>query len=97
MLKNFQPYGVSQPMFAVIRFEARKALTLIEVMIATTITLLMMLALAQGFKTMSETVSQGRSKLSLSDQLRGLSELIRMDLRGRTTDNDTPQSFLAAE
>lgn len=72
----------------------RSGLTLIEVLIATTITLLMMLALAQGFKTLSQTVSEGRSKLILSDQLRGLSQLLRNDLEGRTTDSSTPQSGL---
>lgn len=72
----------------------RCGLTLVEVMIATTITLLMMLALAQGFKVLSDTVSEGRSKLNLSDQLRGLSQLLRSDLDGRTTDSSTPQSSL---
>ncbi len=74
----------------------RTALTLIEVMIATTITLLMMLAMAQGFKTLSQTVSEGRAKLILSDQLRGLSALLRNDLEGCTTTSDTPQSVLSA-
>ena len=73
---------------------ARFGLTLIEVMIATTITLLMMLALAQGFKSLSQTVSEGRAKLILSDQLRGLNQLLRSDLEGRTTDSSTPQSAL---
>ena len=78
------------------QFRRRSALTLIEVMIATTITLLMMLALAKGFKALSETVSEGRSKLTLSDQLRGLSTLLRSDLEGCTTTSDTPQSVLSA-
>ncbi len=78
------------------RFRRRSALTLIEVLIATTITLLMMLALAQGFKTLSQTISEGRSMLTLSDQLRGLSALLRSDLEGCTTTSDTPQSVLAA-
>ncbi|HUP78833.1 MAG TPA: hypothetical protein VM260_09775, partial [Pirellula sp.] len=72
----------------------RFGLTLIEVMIATTITLLMMLALAQGFKSLSQTVSEGRAKLILSDQLRGLNQLLRSDLEGRTTDSSNPQSAL---
>ena len=72
----------------------KSGLTLIEVMIATTITLLMMLALAQGFKTLSQTVSEGKAKLVLSDQLRGMSQLLRSDLEGRTTDSSTPQSGL---
>jgi hypothetical protein len=74
---------------------SRSGLTLIEVLIATTITLLMMLALAQGFKTLSESVSAGRSKLSLSDQLRGISSLLRNDLEGITVDSNNPQSSLA--
>ncbi len=77
-------------------FRRRSALTLIEVMIATTITLLMLLALAKGFKALSETVSEGRSKLTLSAQLRGLSKLLRSDLEGCTTTSDTPQSVLSA-
>ncbi len=72
-----------------------RGLTLIEVMIATTLTLLLMLALAQGFKTLSETVSAGRSKLTLSDQLRGISTLLRSDLEGLTVDSSNPQSSLA--
>ena len=71
----------------------RSGLTLIEVMIATTITLLMMLALAQGFKTLSESVSAGRAKLTLGDQLRGVSSLLRSDLSSVTVDSSAPQSF----
>lgn len=73
----------------------RRGLTLIEVLIATTLTLLMMLALAQGFKTLSETVSAGRSKLTLSDQLRGVSSLLRNDLEGLTVDSSNPQSSIS--
>ncbi len=73
----------------------RSGLTLIEVLIATTLTLLMMLALAQGFKSLSETVSAGRSRLGLSDQLRGISTLLRADLEGMTVDSSNPQSSLA--
>ncbi len=73
-----------------------RGLTLIEVMIATTLTLLLMLALAQGFKTLSETVSAGRSKLTMSDQLRGISTLLRSDLEGLTVDSSNPQSSLAS-
>lgn len=72
----------------------RLGLTLIEVLMATTITLLMMLALAKGFQSLSNTVSDGRSHLNLSDKLRGMNELLRSDLRGITTDGSTPQSAL---
>lgn len=62
----------------------RRGMTLIEVLIATAMTLLIMLALAQGFKTMSDGVSAGRSRLTGSDQLRGISGLLRADLKGMT-------------
>ena len=55
-----------------------------------------MLALAQGFKTLSETVSAGRSRLTLSDQLRGISGLLRSDLNGLTVDSSNPQSSISA-
>lgn len=73
------------------RIVRQNGLTLIEVMIATTLTLLMMLALAQGFKTLSDGITAGRSKLTLSDQLRGISTLFRSDLDGLTVDNEVPQ------
>ena len=80
---------------ASVRLKKRMGLTLIEVLIATTLTLLMMLALAQGFKTLSDTVSAGRSRLTLSDQLRGISSLIRNDLEGLTVDSSNPQSSIS--
>ena len=86
---------VSEPTLAA-SATTRMGLTLIEVMIATTLTLLLMLALAQGFKTLSETVSAGRSKLALSDQLRGISSLLKSDLAGLTVDSSNPQPSNAA-
>lgn len=77
------------------RVVSRRALTLIEVLIATTLTLLMMLALAQGFKTLSDGVSEGRSKINLSDQLRGIVTLLKADLSQRTADGTTPQQQVA--
>ena len=71
----------------------RSGLTLVEVMIATTLTLLLLLALAQGFKTLSDTVSAGRAKLALSDQLRGVTAILRNDLDRCTVSREVPQSF----
>jgi hypothetical protein len=72
-----------------------KGLTLLEVLIATTLTLLIMLALTQGFKTLSESISEGRSRLALNDQLRGLIFLLNEDLKLRTTNSQTPQDVLS--
>jgi len=62
-------------------------------MIATTLTLLLMLALAQGFKTLSETVSEGRTKLALSDELRNLTAVLREDLDRCTVTREIPQTY----
>jgi type II secretory pathway pseudopilin PulG len=65
-----------------------RAFTLIEAMIAVTMTLIIMLALAQGFKRLSDDISLGRTRLALSDQLRGISEVLRNDLSNMTVDAD---------
>lgn len=72
---------------------APRGMTLIEVLIATALTMLIMLALAQGFKTTSESISAGRARLTGSDQLRSISNLIRSDLQGLTVSTQVhPQS-----
>lgn len=74
----------------------RRGFTLIEAMIAITMTLIIMLALAQGFKRLSDDISQGRARLALSDQLRSVSEVLRNDLASLTVDPDptTPNNKL---
>jgi hypothetical protein len=68
-------------------------MTLIEVLIATALTLMIMLALAQGFKTTSQSISSGRARLTSSDQLRSISTLLRSDLQGLTVSTTVhPQS-----
>ena len=51
-----------------------------------------MLALAQAFKQLSHDISQGRARLTLSDQLRSVSEILRKDLSGLTVDVDPTSS-----
>ena len=63
---------------------APRGMTLIEVLIATALTMMIMLALAQGFKTTSQSISTGRARLTGSDQLRSISSLLRSDLQGLT-------------
>jgi type II secretory pathway component PulJ len=76
--------AILHPSAARYRPQARLGMTLIEVLIATALTLVIMLALAQGFKTLSQGVTAGRSRLTGSDQLRGMSSLLRADLAGMT-------------
>lgn len=72
----------------------RYGMTLIEVLIATALTMLIMLALAQGFKSLSQGVTAGRSRLTGSDQLRSIISLLRSDLQGLTVSTKThPQSI----
>jgi hypothetical protein len=72
-------------------------MTLIEVLIATALTLMIMLALAQGFKTTSQSISSGRARLTSSDQLRSISTLLRSDLLGLTVSTTVhPQSSKSA-
>lgn len=72
-------------------------MTLIEVLIATALTMLIMLALAQGFKSLSQGVTAGRSRLTSSDQLRSVLSLLRSDLQGLTVSTKThPQSVQSA-
>ena len=72
----------------------RSGMTLIEVLIATALTMLIMLALAQGFKSLSQGVTAGRSRLTGSDQLRSIISLLRSDLQGLTVSTKThPQSI----
>lgn len=66
----------------------RRGFTLVEAMIAVTMTLLIMMALATAFKRLSDDISQGRARLALSDQLRGISEVLRNDLAGLTVSGD---------
>ena len=66
---------------------------MIEVLIATAMTLMIMLALAQMFKMTSEGISAGRARLTGSDQLRSVTSLLRSDLQGLTVSTTThPQS-----
>lgn len=75
----------------------RLGMTLIEILVATALTLVIMLALAQGFKTLSQGVTAGRARLTGSDQLRGISSLLRADLSGMTANTrQVPQSQQAA-
>ncbi len=63
---------------------SRNGFTLVEALVAVTVTLIMMLALSKGFVMLSDSISQGRARLNLSDQLRGITSVLREDLEGMT-------------
>ena len=61
------------------------AFTLIELLIATTVTLLLVLAITQAFAVVGSTVTNSRATLEMAGQLRTLSNLLERDLQGVTT------------
>ncbi len=58
----------------------RGGFTLLEVLIATAVTLIMMISLAQIFKIIGDSMQQGRSVLQLNNQLRNVVYRLRSDL-----------------
>ena len=62
----------------------RAGLTLIEIMIALTITMIVLFAMAQAFQYASNEIADGRSILEMSSRLRNAQQLMRLDLASRT-------------
>lgn len=82
------------------RGNARGGFTLLEVLIATAVTLIMMISLAQIFKIIGDSMQQGRSVLQLNNQLRNVVYRLRSDLDHLTVipvppiDPSTGQGYL---
>ena len=72
------------------RIGFRRGFTLVELLIAMTITLLLMAALGKAFAVIGRTMKEGRSQVSVSGKLRGLSFRVRTDLRSRTVEAEPP-------
>ncbi|MEZ6137824.1 MAG: prepilin-type N-terminal cleavage/methylation domain-containing protein [Pirellulaceae bacterium] len=62
----------------------RSGFTLLEVLIATAVTLLMMVSLAKIFNILGNTMQQGRSVLELNNRLRSVTDRLRLDLDNLT-------------
>lgn len=63
---------------------SRKGFTLIEVLVATAVTLLMMISLAKIFKIIGDSMQEGRATLELNNRLRNVALRIQHDLRNAT-------------
>lgn len=70
--------------------DARPGFTLLEVLIATAVTLLMMVSLAQIFKSIGDSMKQGRAALELNNRLRSVALRIRSDLENLTVVPNPP-------
>jgi hypothetical protein len=66
------------------RRSRRRAFTLLEVMIATAVTLLMMLSLAKIFAIIGDSMKQGRAGMELNNRLRSITYRLRQDLDNLT-------------
>ena len=70
--------------------QGRTGMTLVEMLVATAVTLLLMGAVAQLFGILGQGVTSSRSVIELNDQLRMASSRLRSDLAGITVSTDPP-------
>lgn len=75
-----------RPMIYSFRNLPRRGLTLIEILIALTMTLIVLGAMAQAFKFASAEIADGRAILEMSNRLRNAQQLLRTDLAGLTVE-----------
>lgn len=70
----------------------RRAFTLVEMLVATTLTLLMMAAAVQIFALVGDSVSDSRATLEMNERLRAALRRLQIDLRGVTASMTPPLS-----
>jgi hypothetical protein len=68
----------------------RRGMTLVEMMVATTMTLIIMGIIAQLFGILGNSVSGSRTTLDMSQQLRAVANTLRTDLAGMTVETVPP-------
>jgi hypothetical protein len=62
----------------------RRGMTLVEMLIATTMTLIIMGVVAQLFSLLGRSVSGNQSTITMNEKLRGVAQMLRTDLGGIT-------------
>ncbi len=65
---------------------SRRGLTLIEIMIALTMTLIVLGAMMQAFQYASGQMQMGRATMEMANRLRSAEELLRSDLKNLTVE-----------
>ena len=70
----------------------RRGMTLVEMLVATAATLLIMSVVAQLFGVLGRTVSQSTNVQDMNAHLRSVARLLRQDLAGITVDTKPPAS-----
>jgi type II secretory pathway pseudopilin PulG len=69
----------------------RLAFTLVEMLIAMTVTLILSAALAKGFAFVGQSIKDGRGEVRLSNQLRDINDRLREELDAMTVSLDTSE------
>ena len=75
----------------------RRGMTLVEMLVAMTATLLIMAAVAQAFSAFGNAISGGRSILELDSRMRAVAWTLRSDLAGATARPLPPLNPASAE
>lgn len=79
------PRAARNPRRSPLRARARRpGLTLIEILISTAVTLIMIFAIVEIFERVGTAVAQGRAAMEMSGQIRGAAHRLREDIRAVT-------------
>ena len=74
------------------RFDNRRAFTLVEMLVATALTLIMMALVAQLFGMLGKGVNGSRNRVELYNRVRATGQRLRQDLSGLTVNFEVPVS-----
>lgn len=80
---------MNRPVFG-LSGRSRCGFTLIEVLVAVTLTMIMMAAVVQIFAIVGQSINNSRSTLEMSERLRATANRLRLDLEGATADMTPP-------
>ena len=70
--------------FRFIRSRSRNGLTMVELLVAVVLTLIIMLAMIRAFKSSSDSIALGRTKMDMHNKVRVVTEQLRRDLQNAT-------------
>ena len=66
------------------RLFKRRGLTLVELMVASTLGLVLVIGVLEAFRQITNSVTKGRATVQISGQLRNITNLMRSDFQGIT-------------
>ncbi len=66
------------------RLFKRRGLTLVELMVATTLGLVLVIGVVEAFRQITKSVTKGRASVQISTQLRNITNTMRADFQGIT-------------